>query len=47
MHAYKIAGLPGCIGSVDNVHVEWDTCHSLKNQTTCGKNGKRSQEFFK
>ena len=39
MYAYGIAGLPGCIGSVDCVHIDWEAPWRLKNLTECGRYG--------
>ena len=39
MHAYCITGLPGCIGSVDCVHIDWEAPYELVNKTKNGRYG--------
>lgn len=39
MHAYCITGLPGCIGSVDCVHIDWEAPYELANKTKNGRYG--------
>ena len=36
---YRKKGLPGCIGSVDCVHIEWDRCPSRRAMQHTGKEG--------
>lgn len=39
MHAYQIAGLPGCVALVDGVHIQWDSPHNFQNSTSNSNNG--------
>ena len=36
---YSARGLPGCVGSVDCVHVGWDKCPSMYHNMYTGKEG--------
>eukprot|EP00961_Rhodomonas_salina_P045403 609860-Rhodomonas_salina.1 len=36
---YASHGFPGCIGSVDCVHVPWDRCQAWLRSLYCGKEG--------
>ncbi len=47
MYPYKRAGLPGCIASVDCVHIDWDAAPwSMRNLLNNTKNGKSKTMVF-
>ena len=37
LNVYEEAGFPGCVGSVDCVHVWWDRCPVNYTNVCCGK----------
>lgn len=39
MDFYALLGLPGCLGSIDCVHVGWDGCPAGNRSDSCGKEG--------
>ena len=36
---YNILGLPGCIGSIDCVHIPWEKCPASLHSSCKGKEG--------
>lgn len=42
---YAALGFPGCVGSVDCVHVSWDRCPSSVRSLYCGSSGKPTLSY--
>jgi hypothetical protein len=45
LSAYNSAGLPGCVGSMDVVHVAWDKCPAAWFNLHCGRYGHPTVAF--
>ncbi len=45
MEQYKRLGFPGCLGSIDCVHIHWERCPAMDANTHCGKEGYPTRAF--
>ena len=42
---YEALGFPGCVGSIDCVHISWQGCPAALRNTMCGAKGKPTLSF--